>query len=254
MVWNLLTNAVKFTAAGGQVNVSLARRGDDGVEIRVADTGRGIETKLLPHVFDRFRQADTTSRRGHGGLGLGLAIVRHLVELHGGTVKAESAGRGAGCTFIVRLPTVSVPVSPGRVDRATGAGDDSTRLDGVRVLVVDDHADGRELVSMVLQRCGADTRVAASAAEALEQFARGPVDVLVTDLGMPGADGFDLLRRVRALAGGAAVRAVALTAFAAADDRDRVLAAGFQMHLAKPIDPRGLVAAVALVLGGKSPA
>lgn len=249
---NLLSNAMKFTSAGGRITVDLRPHGA-GARLTVSDTGIGIEPDVLPHIFDRFRQADTTSRRGHGGLGLGLAIVRHLVELHGGTVKAESAGRDAGSTFTVRLPIVSVPVSAGRVDRATGAGDDATRLDGVRVLVVDDHADGRELVSMILQRCGAHTRVASSAAEALEQFARGPVDVLVTDLGMPGADGYDLLRRVRALAGGAAVRAVALTAFAAADDRDRVLAAGFQMHIAKPIDPRGLAAAVVAVMGGKSP-
>jgi CheY-like chemotaxis protein len=140
------------------------------------------------------------------------------------------------------------------MDRGGGAGDEATRLDGVRVLVVDDHADGRELVSMVLQRCGAHTRTAASAAEALEHLAQAPVDVLVTDLGMPGADGYDLLRRLRALPGGGAVRAVALTAFAAPDERDRALAAGFQMHIAKPIDPRVLTAAVVAVMAGKSPA
>jgi signal transduction histidine kinase/ActR/RegA family two-component response regulator len=250
---NLLSNAMKFTSSGGRIVVDLRPDGA-GARLSVSDTGIGIEPDVLPHIFDRFRQADTTSRRGHGGLGLGLAIVRHLVELHGGSVEAESAGRDTGSTFIVRLPVVSVPLSAGRTDRATGGGDDAPRLDGVRVLVVDDHADGRELVSMVLQRCGAHTRAAASAAEALEQIARGPVDVLVTDLGMPGADGYDLLRRVRALPGGAAVRAVALTAFAAADDRDRVLAAGFQMHIAKPVDPRGLAAAVVTVMGGDSPA
>jgi signal transduction histidine kinase/CheY-like chemotaxis protein len=248
VVGNLLSNAMKFTPAGGRITVDLRPDGA-GSCLMVTDTGIGIEASVLPHIFDRFRQADTTSRRGHGGLGLGLAIVRHLVELHGGTVRAESGGRDAGTTFIVRLPSVSVPVPAVRPDRSP-AGEDAVRLDGVRVLVVDDHGDGRELVSMVLRRCGAHTRTAASAAEALEHLARAPVDVLVTDLGMPGADGFDLLRRVRALEGGAAVRAIALTAFAAADDRDRVLAAGFQLHVAKPIDPRGLAAAVQSVMAG----
>jgi CheY-like chemotaxis protein len=252
VVSNLVSNAVKFTAAGGRITVDL---GPDGAAARLAvsDTGIGIEPDVLPLIFDRFRQADTTSRRGHGGLGLGLAIVRHLVELHGGTVRADSEGRDKGSTFTVRLPMVSVPVTVSRLDRGAGGGDEATRLEGVRVLVVDDHADGRELVSMVLQRCGAHTRAAASASEALEHLAHEPVDVLVTDLGMPGADGYDLLRRLRALPGGGAVRAVALTAFAASDDRDRALAAGFQMHIAKPIDPRALVTAVVAVMAGKSP-
>ncbi|HUF93685.1 MAG TPA: ATP-binding protein, partial [Candidatus Limnocylindria bacterium] len=218
VVGNLLSNAMKFTPAGGRITVDLRPDGA-GACLRVSDTGIGIAPEVLPQVFDRFRQADTTSRRGHSGLGLGLAIVRHLVELHGGTVKADSGGRDAGSTFTVRLPIVSVPSSAGRVERAPAAGDEATRLDGVRVLVVDDHADGRELVSMVLERCGARTRTAGSAAEALKALAQEPVDVLLTDLGMPGADGYDLLRRVRARSGGDAVRAVALTAFAAADDR-----------------------------------
>ncbi|HEU4538809.1 MAG TPA: PAS domain-containing protein [Polyangiaceae bacterium] len=256
VVWNLLANAIKFTPKGGRVQVLLRREGSH-VEIVVADTGQGIAPDFLPHVFDRFRQADGSITRLSGGLGLGLAIVRSLVELHGGTVSVESDGPGTGATFVVRLPT-----APLRADLAPPpAPDPSVRpatpfashpgLKDVRVLVVDDEADTRGLIVDLLEQCGAAVRTAASAAEAFAVLRAGAFDVLVSDIGMPGEDGYALLRRVRALpaAEGGRVPALALTAYARSEDRTAALRAGFQAHVAKPVEAGELVAAIAALVG-----
>jgi signal transduction histidine kinase/ActR/RegA family two-component response regulator len=248
VVWNLLSNAVKFTPQGGTVEVGLARQGSYA-EIRVRDTGAGISADFLQHVFDRFRQADSSSTRAHGGLGLGLAIVRHLVELHGGTVEAESAGEGKGATFTVRLPVAPelrlAPVQALRersmAPAALAAGD----LQGLKILLVDDEPDAREVLPALLERFGAEVQVAASTREALVLLPRFVPDVLVSDLAMPGEDGYSLIRQVRKLEDGLKdLPAIALTAQASDVDRARALAAGFQIHLAKPVEPRDLVAAV----------
>ncbi|UFP95640.1 ATP-binding protein [Gloeobacter morelensis] len=251
VVWNLLANAVKFTPNGGRVRVRLARRGT-AAEVAVSDSGQGIAPHLLPHVFERFRQADSSSTRSHGGLGLGLAIVRQLVELHGGTVSAASPGEGQGATFTVRLPFDEA--------RALLAGDHSPgdwtresptaccgRLDGLRVLVVDDEPQARELVRTTLELCGAQVATAGSAAEALAEVRRFKPAVLVSDIAMPGEDGYALLRQMRLLEAehGWRIPAVALTAYARVEDRRRALLAGFQTHLSKPVEPSELVAAVA---------
>ena len=249
VVVNLLSNALKFTPADGRITVVLERVGASA-RIQVSDTGVGIEPALLPHVFNRFLQADSTSSRQHGGLGLGLAIVRHLAELHGGSARAESAGPGLGATFTVELPILAAGSGRGEraaIERAPGAEPRLPRLDGLRVLVVDDHDDARELIRTVLQQCGADVAVATGADEALEALDKLRVDLLVSDLAMPGADGFDLIRRVRArerAAGGATLPAVALTAYAGTVDRARALAAGFQAHASKPIAPDELATMV----------
>ena len=251
IVANLVTNAVKFTPSGGQVQVALARRGPDAV-ITVADSGIGIEPALLPRIFDRFRQADSTITRRHGGLGLGLAIVRHLAELHGGTVSAESPGPGQGATFTVRLP---LAVARGRGARGETAAADTMPgtgvLTGVRVLVVEDHHDTAELMRTVLDRQGAEVRVVPSLGGALEALDRD-VHVLVSDIAMPDGTGYELVSRLRARErahGQPALPAVAVTAFAGDDDRQRAAAAGFQHFAAKPIEPVELVDAVARAAG-----
>ena len=254
VVWNLLSNAVKFTEGGGLVQVRLARAGED-VEIAVSDTGPGIAPEFLPHVFERFRQADQKTTRQHGGLGLGLAIVRHLVELHGGAVRADSPGEeGRGATFTVRLPAMpglrrEAPDEHARpaVRDTLPADECPERLDGLRVLVVDDEADTREMLRVGLTRCGAEVTTASSAPEALEALARGAPEVLISDIGMPGEDGYELIRRVRALPpeGGGRVPAVALTAYARAEDRLRALRAGYQMHLSKPVELAELTSVIA---------
>lgn len=251
VVWNLVANAVKFTPEGGRVDVAV-RAADSAVLIEVRDTGAGIAKSFLPYVFDRFRQASGGTRRSHGGLGLGLAIVRHLVELHGGTVSAESAGPGKGSTFTVRLPVraiaPSVPESGESVstmDVVEAAGGDLS-LDGLHVLVVDDHADARELVAAALEEFGAEATTAGSADEALAALeARWP-DVLVSDIGMPETDGYELLRRVRhrCAARGALLPAVALTAYARDSERAHALEAGFDVHLSKPVAPLELARSV----------
>jgi PAS domain S-box-containing protein len=257
VVWNLLTNAVKFTPKGGRVEVRLSRA-DSRVEIAVRDTGHGIEPDFLPHVFERFRQADSSTTRRHGGLGLGLAIVHHLVELHGGTAHAESEGRGHGCTFRVFL---SAHESNGAADgeelsNAAGAGGASAlhSLEGLRVLAVDDEEDTRRLIAEILGRCGARVRTAASAASALEVMRLWRPDVLLSDIGMPDGDGYALIESVRALPAeqGGEVPAAALTAYAGAEDRARVLASGYQAHVAKPVEPAGLSAVVAKLAGAKT--
>ncbi|MGH9901582.1 MAG: ATP-binding response regulator [Pyrinomonadaceae bacterium] len=256
VVWNLLTNAVKFTPKGGRVQVRLQRI-NSHVEIAVSDSGIGVSLEFLPHVFDRFRQADAATTRTHGGLGLGLSIVRQLVELHGGTVHAASEGEGKGTTFTVSLPFLAIRSEPGAAERVHPAVSDSGLLDcppsleGLRVLVVDDEADTRELLRAVLESCGSEVTTAASAAAALEALERERPDVLVSDLGMPEEDGYSLIAKVRALPAGRGGQtpAAALTAYTRAEDRMRVLRAGFQIHLPKPVEPAELVTVVANLAG-----
>src|SRR5437899_2047025 len=251
VVWNLLTNAIKFTATGGRVDIRLERDGSTA-RITVSDTGQGIRPELLPFVFDRFRQGETSIGRRYGGLGLGLAIVRHIVELHGGVVRAESAGENRGAIFMVDLPvapTVSGEVAPvparHRDDSAADVRPVSLR--GVRVLIVDDEADARELMRMILRSSGADLLAAACAEEALEQVEQWHPDILVSDIGLPGDDGYVLIQKLRQRQGdyGRSMPALAVTAYARAEDRTRALSAGFQLHVAKPLEPADFVAAIA---------
>ena len=252
VVWNLLSNAIKFTPEGGHVEVTLARHGSHA-ELKIADTGVGISDEFLPHVFERFRQADSSTTRRHGGLGLGLAIVRHLVELHGGTVTADSPGEGHGAAFTVRLPAQEGRALPaGDAAPEVGAAGASTEvapadLSGLRVLVVDDEPDTLEVLCSALTGRGAVVRSASSSGEALAVLAAWTPDVLISDLGMPGEDGFALIGRVRALGvgHGGNVPAAALTAYVREEDRLRALAAGFQAHIPKPVDPAALTGAVA---------
>jgi PAS domain S-box-containing protein len=253
VIWNLLSNAIKFTPRGGRVQVRLERV-NSHIEIAVVDTGAGIVPEFLPHVFERFRQADQKTTRQHGGMGLGLSIVRHLVELHGGTVRAESAGEGQGSTFTVLLPIapvyqvdVSAPrVHPAARDTLPSYGCPE-KLDGLKVLVVDDEPDTREMLKVGLGQCGAEVTVAGSATEALEAIRVAVPDVLISDIGMPGEDGYELIRRIRQLPSQAAgkVPAIALTAYARVEDRMQALRAGYQMHVPKPVDLAELVAVVA---------
>jgi PAS domain S-box-containing protein len=255
VAWNLLTHAIKFTAPGGRVEVRLARRSEQ-VELAVRDTGSGITPEFLPHVFERFRQADSSTTRTHGGLGLGLAIVRHLVEAHGGTVSAESPGSGKGSTFTVSLPLFQPRPRPPEVEAQRPVSRAAVpvappSLEALRVLVVDDDHDTLEVVKQLLEHAGADVTAAASAEEALAALERAPPDVIVSDIGMPGQDGYDLIRRVRGLTPerGGRTPAAALTAFTQSDHRQLALAAGFQLYLAKPIEPDELTAAVARLAG-----
>jgi len=251
---NLLTNAVKFTGTGGLIRVSTDRV-DAEVLVRVEDDGIGIPRHLLSHIFERFRQADSSATRKHTGLGLGLAIVRHLVELHGGTVTAESAGEGQGATFTVRLPFGSLEKRPRgaasgrpRVERAAAVSSHARSLRGVRVMVVDDEPDARELASAVLEESGASVEVAASGREALTRLEESNPDVLLIDIAMPEMDGLTLIREIRKSESRAShVPAVACTAYAREEDRQRALASGFQLHLAKPVQPEVLIEAVASV-------
>jgi PAS domain S-box-containing protein len=249
VIWNLLSNAIKFTPRGGKVEVKIDRENSQ-VRIVVTDTGSGIPREFLPHVFDRFRQADSSITRAQGGLGLGLAIVRHLIEVHGGTVEAQSEGENKGSTFTVRMPLRAVAAGTGD-ERRSPAGDLEVRLDGVEVLVVDDEPDARELVSAVLTRCGARVRQAASLEDAIARLREQRFDVLLSDIGLPQQDGYALMRRVRELspAEGGLVQAAALTAYAGEDDHRRALAAGFQAHVTKPIEPADLTLLVSSLSG-----
>jgi signal transduction histidine kinase len=255
VTWNLLSNAVKFTPPDGRVAVR-ARRVDAQVIVEVTDSGVGIDPSFLPFVFDRFRQADGTSNRTFGGLGLGLAIVRHLVDLHGGTVRAESEGAGRGSKFTVRLPVR--PVLPDEAATTAAAHrapmhaqrDGELRLHGLRILVVDDDDDARELLGIILEQNGARPVPAASVTEALALLETFHPDILVSDIGMPDEDGYALLAKVRGLGTThpvSAVPAIALTAYARVDDRRRALAAGFQLHVPKPVNPAELIAAIDLL-------
>ena len=259
VVWNLLMNAVKFTPKGGRVQVSL-QRVNSHVEIVVSDSGQGIAPDILPAIFERFRQADSSSTRVHSGLGLGLALVKHLVELHGGTVVARSAGEGKGATFVVKLPLAIAEIPPGPVPRVhpTAPAVDSVpggaRLDGLRVLVVDDDPDALDLATAILGGAGAAVRRCGAAAEAVDTVRTWRPDVLVSDIEMPGEDGYSLIRRVRALDGGegGATPAVALTAYGRTQDRMLSLAAGYNMHVPKPVDPGELTTIIAS-LASRSP-
>jgi PAS domain S-box-containing protein len=257
IIWNLLSNAIKFTPKGGKVQILLAR-GTSHIEISVADSGIGIKPEFLAHVFERFRQADASAARMHAGLGLGLSIVKQLVELHGGTVRADSPGEGRGATFTVELPLAVVHRNVYARERLhpktspAGASEFKVMdLSGVKVLVVDDEVDARDLMRRVLGDCDAQVLTAASADEALTIVERERPHVLVSDIGMPHVDGFELLKRVRALgeAKGGKVPAIALTAFARSEDRTRALRAGFLVHVSKPVEPSELVATVASVSG-----
>jgi PAS domain S-box-containing protein len=249
VVWNLLANAIKFTPCKGRIDLRLERAGSHA-RLTVRDTGRGISPELLPHIFDRFRQDERT--RQHGGLGLGLAIVRHIVKLHEGSVWAESDGEGRGATLVVELPLPTDDVrsaqKPAAVYRRLGSASSRLiNLAGRRILVVDDEADARDLLAEILGQAGADVIVVSSADEALEMLRRWRPDVLVSDIGMPGDDGYVLIRKVRALGPeeGSQVRALALTAYARSEDRVLALEAGFHTHIAKPVDPLELTALIA---------
>ncbi len=260
IVWNLLTNAVKFTSKGGRVQVRLLRA-DSHVELTVSDNGAGMAADFLPHVFERFTQADSTNTRKHGGLGLGLAITRHLVEAHGGWIRAFSDGPGTGATFSVHLPILIVH----QRDRSAGEHpavsasepiDFCAELAGVRIVAVDDDADARKLLHTVLTRCHAVVHVFATAAEALAAVRELRPDVLLSDVEMPDESGYDLLRQVRALPAeeGGRTPAAALTAYARGADRTRALRAGFQLHIPKPVEPSELIAAIAnLAARGRQP-
>jgi len=262
VIWNLLSNAIKFTPREGQVAVELAEH-DDTVAITVRDNGAGIRHEFITHVFERFRQEDASMTRRHGGLGLGLSIVKHLVEQHGGTVRADSPGEGMGASFTIELPRAENPGGAARAARPSAApapgpdgGEAAVRdLAGLTVLVVDDARDGRELIARILTDCHARVRIAASAREAFDALRAMRPDVLISDLGMPEVDGFELIGWVRALPvdAGGQVPAIALTAFARPEDRLKALEAGFSTHISKPVEPGELIAAVASVAAPAAP-
>jgi CheY-like chemotaxis protein len=241
IAWNLLSNAIKFTPTGGHVFVDV-RRDEHYVELRVRDTGVGISPEFLPHVFERFRQADSSVTRPHSGVGLGLSIVQHLAELHGGSVDVSSEGLNRGATFWIRLPLLATTTVPA----VTGEPPESPLLRGVRVLVVDDDQDARELLTVALGETGAHVTTADSAARAFELLMAQGADVLVSDIAMPGEDGLSLIRRVRAIPGNTGrTPAIALTAYPRAHDRTEAFDAGYQIHLTKPVELRELQAELA---------
>jgi CheY-like chemotaxis protein len=244
---------VKFTPPGGSVEIRL-RRVRSHVEVAVTDTGQGIAAPLLPHVFDRLRQGDSSSTRAHGGLGIGLSLVRHLIELHGGSVTAESPGTDHGATFTVCLPLMVAEVREPPLATRDGPPDDRVSLAGIRVLVVDDDPAAVDLVTELLRQRGADVTGCSSATAALPTAARWRPDVLVSDIEMPEEDGYTLVRKLRALPpeAGGRTPAVALTAFSRPDDRIRSLRAGFSIHMSKPVDPEELIAVIAN-LAGRNP-
>jgi CheY-like chemotaxis protein len=246
IVWNLLSNAVKFTPRGGRVDVAARMKGP-AIEVTVTDTGKGIRAGLLPHVFDAFRQDDAATAKHRGGLGLGLAITRQLVELHGGRIEARSEGEGRGATFTVSLPVADSTRTDASAQRDSQASPRPSQLRGVRVLVVDDDEDMRDLVRAVLEDCGSLVTTTSSVSDALVAMARNVPDVLLSDIGMPNRDGYDLIRQVRALPPdrGGDLPAAAFTGYARPEDRRDVLNAGYSMHITKPIDPTELVAVVA---------
>jgi PAS domain S-box-containing protein len=260
IIWNLLSNAIKFTPQDGRVQIRLERTGSH-VEITVEDDGQGINPNILPHIFERFRQADSSTTRAHGGLGLGLAIVRHLVEMHGGTVRAESRGQGKGATFIVKLPLAAMRAldarraSDGEREHPTATSgvpfNCPPELDGLRLLVVDDERDTLALLKAVLERCGASVIAVSSAGEALAALKETRPDVLISDLGMPEEDGYALIKKVRALSAeeGGQTPSAALTAYARVEDRMKVLRSGFQIHIPKPVEPAELITVVANLAG-----
>ena len=255
IVWNLLSNAIKFTPQGGRVQIKLQRLNSD-VQIVVSDTGQGIPSDFLPYVFDRFQQANSSTTRIHGGLGLGLAIVRHLVELHGGTVQAESPGEGQGSTFMINLPLPVIPQASKIQSISVTTSREAVlsnhpNLVGLHILVVDDEADARELITTVLIDCSAEVTAVASVEEALAALQGLKPDLLISDIGMPKQDGYDLIRAVRRLdvKEGGGIPAIALTAYARVEDQTRVLAAGFQRHIPKPVNLIELTTVIARLTG-----
>jgi len=254
VVWNLLSNAVKFTPEGGTVRVHL-QTSAGRAELVVGDSGDGIPVEFLPHVFEPFRQADASTTRTHAGLGLGLSIVKQIVEAHGGTVAAENMPAGRGAVFSVRLPIVAAPhnrrATDPTMDRTVT---DESSLTGLMVMVVDDDDESRHVVAAHLESCNATVMTASSAPEALQLLQQHPIHVLLADIAMPGEDGYSLIRKLRALdTSVAAVPAAALTAFAREEDRQTALDAGFQLHLSKPIDAGALIAAVATLARWHTP-
>jgi len=250
VVWNLLTNALKFTPHSGRISISL-RQIEAHLEITVQDSGEGIPPEFLPHLFNRFTQADSTTTRAHGGLGLGLAIVRHITELHGGTVKAESLGKGQGAKFTISVPVMNTNRDPesGTIYRTSRRTPESGSLRDLRILIVDDEKDSRELMAVALKGLGADVTSAGCVADALTELLTLMPDVLISDIGMPGEDGYSLIQKIRAQEriGADRLPAIALTAYARAEDRTRILSAGFQIHVPKPVDPDELASIVARV-------
>ncbi len=250
VMWNLLSNAIKFTPRGGHIHVRVERV-DSSIRISVADTGQGIAPEFLPHVFERFKQEDGKITRTHGGLGLGLAISRHIVELHGGQISASSKGEGLGSTFTVSLPVAPLAQEvPGTASRLVGSVgnlgfQNRPELLDLKILVVDDEPDARELVAAVLEQVGAKVRTAGSVVEALAAVQQELPELLLSDIGMPGEDGYALIRKFRALPGAASIPAAALTAYARAEDRRKALDAGFMMHIPKPVEPAELLSVVA---------
>jgi CheY-like chemotaxis protein len=244
IVGNLLSNAIKFTPNSGRVEIRLEQVGSQA-QITVIDTGQGIRADFLPFIFERFRQADASKTRSHTGLGLGLAIVRHLVELHGGSVYAASKGEGKGATFTVQLPTQDAPSI--RVEDSMVGSQEFPTLIGLKILVVDDDLDNRELIAFVLEQQQAQVSVAGSAAEAFDVFSQLDIDILISDIGMPDEDGYSLIRRIRMLQSSEKRRvpAIALTAFAKEEDQQEATAAGFQRYLSKPVNPSDLIEVVA---------
>ena len=256
VVWNLLLNAIKFTPKGGKIWVSL-RRVESDLELVIRDTGIGISGEMMPHIFENFRQHDSKTTRSHGGLGIGLSIAKHLIDLHGGVIEAQSDGSGQGATFAVRLPVsplISTTVGVSRVAATAPRRVDLERpaaLAGLSVLVVDDEEDARDLLRIVLESCDVEVHEAKNAREAMAKVERERVDLIVSDIGMPEEDGYSLIRNVRALPvkEKASIPAIALTAFARNEDRTRALLEGFNVHMAKPVEPAELLLALA-DLGG----
>jgi PAS domain S-box-containing protein len=254
--WNLLSNAVKFTPAGGRIQIRL-QRANSHAEFTVSDTGKGIDRKLLPYVFERFRQGDSSTTREYGGLGLGLAIVRHLVELHGGVVHAHSEGEGKGAEFVVELPFSLASRRAASIERAAAPsagevlGGTMPVLDGLRILFVDDERDAREVVTAIFRETGAEIATASNVEQALQLLESFKPNILISDIGMPAEDGYGLIRRVRGLPAdrGGTIPAIALTAFARTQERLKVLSAGYQMHVPKPLQPLELAIVVASLTG-----
>jgi PAS domain S-box-containing protein len=259
IIWNLLSNAIKFTSRGGTVNISLYCV-ESNACLTVSDTGEGISEAFLPYVFDRFRQAEASISRKQGGLGLGLAVVRHLVELHGGTIEAESEGLGKGSTFTVDLPLAQERRDPARAEERRRelerrrSRKDRVRLDGIHVLLVEDDDDSRKLLGTILKRYGAKVTSTKSAAEALDVFSAELPDLLISDIGMPDEDGYELIRKLRARPTdkGGATPAIALTGYASRKDRERALSAGYHKHMAKPVEQAEMIAAIASLVGRPS--
>jgi len=257
VVWNLLSNAIKFTPKGGKVEI-LVERVNSHLEITVHDSGMGIPQEFLPYVFERFRQADASTTRRHGGLGLGLSICKQIVELHGGSIRADSKGEGHGATFVVSLPLAPIRNNECREHPTTSISVpdcETMHLGDVLVLVVDDEPDARELIRRVLVHCKADVLTAGSAGEALEMLRAHQPHVLISDIGMPEMDGYEFIRAVRALPAGEGgkIPAIALTAFARSEDRTKAMLAGYNVHISKPIEPHELLATVASLAGRMDP-